>query len=119
MKKSATKLPLVGRRTPPAGSVGEAMAAIRRALQSLNIHIKKHGLPAAVKLDEKWTALCERPFPLSEGNIADEEIQLFRVAHEMNGTRVDIYRDDMNRAVTITISSQNDKDLARRAQDSE
>jgi hypothetical protein len=93
---------------PPACSVGQAIAAIRRGLQSLNIHIKKHGLPAAVKLDEKWIALCEKPFPLSEGNIAEEEIQLFRVAHEMNGRRVDIYRDEMNRAVTITISSQND-----------
>jgi hypothetical protein len=92
---------------PPACSVGDAMASIRRALQSLNIHIKKHGLPAAVKLDEKWIALCEKPFPLSEGNIADDEIQLFRVAHEMNGRRVDIYRDEMNRVVTITISSQN------------
>jgi len=94
--------------SPAPCSVGEAMATIRKALQSLNIHIKKHGLPAAVKLDEKWIALCEKPFPLSEGNIADEEIQLFRIAHEMNGRRVDIYRDEMNRAVTITISSQND-----------
>jgi hypothetical protein len=82
----------------------DAMASIRMAMQSLNVHIKKHGLPSAVKLDEKWIALCEKPFPLSEGNIAEEEIQLFRVAHEMNGRRVDIYRDEMNRKVTITIS---------------
>lgn len=93
--------------SPAPRSVGEAMETIRKALESLNIHIKKHGLPAAVKLDEKWIALCEKPFPLSEGNIADEEIQLFSIAHEINGRRVDIYRDEMNRAVTITISSQN------------
>lgn len=90
-------------------SVGEAMATIRKALQSLNIHIKKHGLPAAVKLDDKWIALCEKPFPLSEGNLADEEIQFFRIAHEMSGRRVGIYRDEMNRTVVIRISSQNDE----------
>jgi len=95
-------------------SVDEAMASIRRALQSLNVHIKKHGLPAAVKLDERWIELCEKPFPLSEGNIAEEEIQIFRIAHESNGRSVDIYRDEMNRAVIITISLNNASVEARK-----
>jgi hypothetical protein len=84
--------------------VDKPLATIRQSLESLNVHIKKHGLPAAVKLDEKCIALCEKPFPLSEGNLADDEIQIFRIAHEMNGRIVDISRDEMNRSVTITIS---------------
>lgn len=83
-------------------SVDEAFDKIRKALRSVERTAKKEGM-AVVYIDMDNIRLCEKPFPLTEGNIALDEIEMFKVAQEINSRKCAIFENLMYDRLEIAI----------------
>jgi hypothetical protein len=50
---------------------------------------------------------CEKPFPLSEGNLAKDAIEFSRIEQEMEGRLFSMRRDQIKQTIALRVDAKN------------